>query len=100
MTEKKRYYVITEFAVEASDRAAAEQMVVHRIQDMLGIADVVVECEECGHFTQQERQVGNKRAGLYVDARLETDEEHLRKMPAMLVEVDPTVEVDPEVTVA
>jgi hypothetical protein len=78
----KRYYVTTQFAVEAEDPQAAEMLVARRLQDMLGTSDVV--CEECSHATK--REGGNSNAGIFVEAMLETDEEHLREGPPLLVE--------------
>lgn len=78
----KRYYITTQFAVEAEDPQAAEMLVARRLQDMLGTSDVI--CENCGHTNK--RTGGNGAAGIFVDAALETDEAHLRDGPPLLVE--------------
>lgn len=77
-----RYYVTVEIAVEAETRQDAEMLVVRRMQDNLGTTTIV--CEECGH--ENERTGGNKKAGIYVDASIETAEDFLRDAPAMLVQ--------------
>lgn len=77
-----RYFVITQFAVEADDPQAAEQLVARRIQASLGRSTVV--CEQCGH--ENERHVGEAGARVVIEASTDTDEEVLRGGPPMLVE--------------
>jgi hypothetical protein len=78
----KRYYVTTQFAVEATDPLAAELFVARRIQDVLGISDVI--CEKCGATTH--REGGHPKALIVAEASTGTDEAFLESGPPLLTQ--------------
>lgn len=77
-----RFYVKTEFAVEASDAEAAEMLVARRIQGLMGITPVV--CVHC--YQETKRAGGNPRAKLVIEAVRGTEEAILMDSEPMLDE--------------
>jgi len=77
-----RYYVTTEFAVEAESLKSAEELVARRAQDFLGRSEIV--CEHCKESTL--REGGAAGARLCLDASETTDEGMLLEGAPMLAE--------------